>query len=65
MARTTALEVNATFYRSQKPDTLRRWAASAEAASGDGSAPYLIALKGPRFITHMKRLVRASPACPS
>jgi len=62
MARTTALEVNATFYRSQTPDTFRRWVAAAAAASGGGSAPYLVALKGPRYITHMKRLARPPPA---
>lgn len=44
-----ALEINGTFYGLQRPDTFRRWA---EATPDD----FLFAVKGSRFITHIKRL---------
>lgn len=47
--RFTAVEVNATFYRQIKESTYRRW--------GDETPPgFAFAIKGHRFITHVKRL---------
>ncbi|MGD9957593.1 MAG: DUF72 domain-containing protein [Candidatus Nanopelagicales bacterium] len=48
-ARMPAAEVNATFYRLQRPTTFRAWSA----VGPDG---FRLALKGPRYITHLKRL---------
>jgi uncharacterized protein YecE (DUF72 family) len=45
----TAIEINGTFYSMQRPDTFARWA---EATPDD----FIFAVKGPRFLTHMKRL---------
>lgn len=44
-----SVEINATFYRLQSPDTFRRW----RAETPDG---FLFAVKGSRFITHQKQL---------
>lgn len=44
-----AIEVNATFYGSQRPDTYAAWRSQV-------SANFVFAVKGPRFITHMLRL---------
>ncbi|HYG86852.1 MAG TPA: DUF72 domain-containing protein [Azospirillum sp.] len=44
-----SVEINATFYRLQSPDTFRRW----RAGTPDG---FLFAIKGGRFITHQKQL---------
>lgn len=44
-----ALEVNGSFYRLQTPRTYARWA---EETPDD----FLFALKGPRYITHLRRL---------
>jgi uncharacterized protein YecE (DUF72 family) len=45
----TSVEVNGTFYALQRPDTFRNW---------HDATPeqFLFAVKGPRFITHMKKL---------
>jgi uncharacterized protein YecE (DUF72 family) len=45
----STVEVNGTFYALQRPDTFRSW---------HDSTPdeFVFAVKGPRFITHMKRL---------
>lgn len=43
------VEVNATFYRSLKPDTFRKWAET----TPEG---FLFALKAPRSVTHVRRL---------
>ena len=43
------VEINGTFYSMQRPDTFGRWAEAAP----DG---FTFAVKGPRFLTHMKRL---------
>lgn len=49
------LEVNATFYREQKPATLERWC--------DATPPdFVFAIKGHRFVTHSLRLVDAGAA---
>lgn len=44
-----SIEVNASFYRLQKPETYRRWTAEVP-------DDFVFALKGSRYITHMKRL---------
>jgi uncharacterized protein YecE (DUF72 family) len=49
----TGIEVNATFYREMKPSTLARW-------RDETPADFVFAIKGHRFITHVKRL--ADPA---
>jgi uncharacterized protein YecE (DUF72 family) len=45
----TTLEVNGTFYSMQRPETFAGW---------DAQTPekFVFTLKGPRYITHMKRL---------
>jgi len=43
------VEINGTFYSLQTPDSFGRWA---EATPDD----FVFAVKGPRFLTHMKRL---------
>lgn len=49
------IEVNATFYREQKPATLERW--------HDATPPdFVFALKGHRFVTHSLRLADAGAA---
>ena len=47
--RMTALEINGSFYSLQRPTSYRRWR---DAAPDD----FLYAVKGSRFITHLKRL---------
>ncbi|RLV49232.1 DUF72 domain-containing protein [Nocardioides mangrovicus] len=54
-ARLTAIEINGSFYALQKPESYRRWR---EETPDD----FVFALKGSRFITHMKKL--ADPAEP-
>jgi len=51
----STIEINGTFYRLQRPEFFDGWAA---AAPGD----FVFALKGSRFITHMKRLQDPEPA---
>jgi uncharacterized protein YecE (DUF72 family) len=48
-ARLNSIEINGSFYALQKPDSYRRWA---EQTPDD----FVFSLKGPRFITHMKKL---------
>lgn len=43
------VEINGTFYSMQTPESFGRWA---DATPGD----FVFAVKGPRFLTHMKRL---------
>jgi uncharacterized protein YecE (DUF72 family) len=50
-----AVEINNTFYRMPRPPVLARWAA-------DTPATFRFALKSPRSITHMRRLVGAADA---
>ena len=45
----STLEINGTFYGMQRPDAFRDWA---DRAPDD----FVFAVKGPRFITHMRRL---------
>lgn len=47
--RLTSVEVNATFYGLQRPSTFRTWAEQVQ-------APEVLALKGSRYISHLKRL---------
>jgi uncharacterized protein YecE (DUF72 family) len=49
-ARMTTIEVNGSFYSLQRPSSWRAWAAEVP-------DDFLFAVKGPRFITHMKKLV--------
>ena len=46
----TSIEVNGSFYALQRPSTYRAWA-------DEVPADHLFALKGPRYITHMRKLV--------
>src|SRR4051812_41324392 len=44
-----AIEINGTFYSMKKPADFAKW-------SGEGPEEFIFTLKGPRFITHMKKL---------
>jgi uncharacterized protein YecE (DUF72 family) len=44
-----SLEINGTFYGMQRPDAFARWAE-------ETPDEFVFAVKGPRFLTHMKRL---------
>lgn len=48
-SRFSSLEINSTFYGLQKPRTFDRWASEVP-------ENFVFAVKGPRFITHVKRL---------
>ena len=48
-SRLRTIEVNGSFYALQKPDSYRRWAAATP-------EDFVLSVKGPRFITHMKKL---------
>jgi uncharacterized protein YecE (DUF72 family) len=45
----TSIEINGTFYSLQRPASFERWRDSTP-------ADFVFAVKGPRFITHMKKL---------
>jgi len=49
-ARVTSIEINGTFYYLKKPENFRDWAAQVP-------DDFVFAVKGSRFITHMKRLL--------
>jgi uncharacterized protein YecE (DUF72 family) len=49
----TSIEINGTFYGSQKPESFRRWA-------GETPDDFVFSVKGPRFTTHRKVLAEAS-----
>lgn len=51
----TSIEVNGTYYGSQKPATFRKWADEAP----DG---FVFSLKGPRFATNRRVLAEAGPS---
>lgn len=53
-ARLSAVEINSSFYRSHKPDTYRRWAASVPTG-------FRFSVKLPRAITHEQRLRNTLP----
>jgi uncharacterized protein YecE (DUF72 family) len=49
----STIEINGTFYSLQRPDAFRAWYQATP-------KNFVFALKGPRYITHMLRLTRAS-----
>src|SRR6476620_270324 len=51
-SRLTSIEINSTFYGSQKPESFRKWAATVP----DG---FLFSVKGPRFATNRRVLAEA------
>lgn len=51
----TSIEINGTFYRTQTPETFRKWAA-------ETPDDFVFALKGPRYVTNRSRLDEAGPA---
>ncbi len=48
----TSIEINATFYGSQKPESFRKW----REQTPDG---FVFAIKGPRFTTHRRDLAES------
>jgi len=48
----TSIEINSTFYASQKPTSFRRWAA-------ETPDDFVFSLKGPRYTTHRRVLAEA------
>ena len=48
----STIEINATFYRTQKPDSFRKWAA-------ETPDDFVFALKGPQFATNRRVLAEA------
>jgi uncharacterized protein YecE (DUF72 family) len=51
----TAIEINGTFYGSQKPTSFRRW-------HDETPENFAFSLKGPRFVTHRSDLATAGPS---
>jgi uncharacterized protein YecE (DUF72 family) len=51
----SAIEINATFYRTQTPDSFRRWAVE---TPGD----FVFSIKAHRLTTHRKRLAESKPS---
>ena len=49
----TAIEINATYYGSQKPESFRKWA-------GEVPNGFVFSVKGPRFATNRRVLAEAS-----
>ena len=47
--RMSSVEINGSFYSLQRPESYRRWAA-------ETPDDFVFAVKGPRFVTHMKKL---------
>ena len=47
--RMTSVEINGSFYSLQRPESYRTWAA-------ETPDDFVFAVKGPRFVTHMKKL---------
>jgi uncharacterized protein YecE (DUF72 family) len=54
-AKLTAIEVNGTFYGSQKPSTFRKWA-------DETPADFVFSLKAPRFAVNRRVLAEAGPS---
>jgi uncharacterized protein YecE (DUF72 family) len=50
--RLTSIEINGTFYRTQKPDSFRKWA-------GETPDDFVFSLKGPQFATNRRVLAEA------
>jgi uncharacterized protein YecE (DUF72 family) len=53
--RLTTIEINGTFYRTQKPDTFRKWASE----TPDG---FVFSLKAPRYAVNKRVLAEAGPS---
>ena len=51
----TAIEVNGTFYRTQSPESFRRWAA-------ETPDDFVLTLKGPRSVVQARRLAETGPS---
>lgn len=51
----TSIEINGTFYRTQKPDSFRKWA-------GETPDDFVFSLKGPQFATNRRVLAEAGPS---
>ena len=51
----TSIEINGTYYGSQKPDTFARW-------HDETPADFIFALKAPRFVTALRVLSDAGPS---
>jgi uncharacterized protein YecE (DUF72 family) len=51
----TSIEINGTYYGSQKPDSFAKW-------RDETPADFIFALKGPRFVTNRRNLVDAGPS---
>lgn len=51
----TAIEINGTFYGSQKPASFRRW-------HDETPDDFVFSLKGPRFVTHRRDPATAGPS---
>ena len=51
----TAIEINGTFYGSQKPASFRRW-------HDETPDDFVFSLKGSRFVTHRRDLATAGPS---
>src|ERR1700693_2718755 len=51
----TSIEINGTFYRTQKPDTFRKWA---EETPDD----FVFSLKAPRYALNKRVLAEAGPS---
>src|SRR3546814_20470100 len=50
-----SIEINGTFYGLQRPEAFRRW-------HDETTDDFVFAVKGSRYITHMRRLKEAEPA---
>jgi uncharacterized protein YecE (DUF72 family) len=51
----TSIEINSTFYRTQKPDSFRKWAA-------ETPDDFVFSVKGPQFATNRRVLAEAAPS---
>src|SRR3954471_683781 len=51
----TSIEINATFYRTQKPDSFRKWA-------NETPDDFVFSLKGPQFASNRRVLAEAGPS---
>jgi uncharacterized protein YecE (DUF72 family) len=51
----TSIEINATFYRTQKPDSFRKWA-------DETPDDFVFSLKGPQFASNRRVLAEAGPS---
>jgi uncharacterized protein YecE (DUF72 family) len=51
----TSIEINATFYRTQKPDSFRKWA-------NETPDDFVFSLKGPQFASNRRVLGEAGPS---